>query len=721
MINSSDAYRNAVSADTRRTVVKVETDVVNPDVRYLDVTATTKADISVDKQLYNGHDEITRYATLERNFWALDGGADIFTDDYSRQQASDKIGFVGDTFSGADGSFQTPFVLNLSINHPGRLQAASVYFSEDAVNGYPKDFTVSIYVNDILVYSWNVTDNTGYSSESPELFEAFNPTKIVLTVTKWSLAGRRVRLLQMIPGVHLVWSGDEIASLNVEQNTDPSCVTLPYSTAKLSIDNSGKVFEPRNKEGFFRSIQARQIVEIYIGLLVGEEYEYRSIGKFYQHSGGWSSSDNGLSIEWDLVDIVGLLSDKEYALLKTPTTLEEWARSFVSQLGENFADRYLVDEEYADSPVVPPHRRVVRDKSTGELIRYAGLATGTWARADAKTGYLTFEPLWEQGVKMTLHNMNTYPTMSENDDIGTITITKPEIIDEDTGKVTEEEKTVFGGTNLAASHNISIESPFIIDDNDVQNIFRQVITQYGGNAYDVTWRGDPCAECGDVVTLELDERHGTSARLVEQSFDYSSGVLANCKAKLIQPQGYWTYANGKTFTENTVWEIPEDVYSLFLIVVGGGRAGDDGDDGNFAQDGLDGWDGEGGKVYAGEISVYPGQSFNIVIGSGSSKYAIDPEPSAFGSYSSNDGKYYQPSYTDIRSGSAFARWAAKNPLPNTGDGGKGGKGGEQGKMHTGKSKDDFGFVTEITVVDKKPGKGEKGSPGASGCVVVYWN
>ena len=678
MISSSDDYREAVSADTRRTVVRVETDVVNPDVKYGEVTATSKAGISVDKQLHNGNVEITKYATLERNFWVLDGTAEIFNDNYSRKQAADKIGFVGNTFSGEDGSFSSPFSVTLNINHPGILQAASVYFSHDVNNGYPKDFSASVYVGDLLVYSWSVTGNEEYQSESPELFEAYNPTRIVLTVSKWSLANRRVRLRQMLPGVHLIWSGDDIASLTVGQNTDPSCVTLPYSTAKLSIDNSGKVFEPRNKEGFFRSIQARQIVEIYIGLLVGDEYEYRSVGKFYQHSGGWSSSDNGLSIDWDLVDIIGLLSDKEYALPSDmPQTLSEWAASFVSQLGDTFIDRFSVDETYADSPVVPPLKKAVRGKSIGDLIRYAGLATGTWPRADVETGYLTFEPLWEQGVKMTLNNMNQYPVMSENDDIGTVTITKPEIIDDD-GTIIEEEKSVYGGTNLAASHNISIESPFILDDDDVNNIFRQVITQYGGNAYDVTWRGDPCAECGDVVTFELDEQHGTSARLVEQSFNYSSGVLANCKAKLIQPQGYWTFANGQVITKNTTWNVPDDVYMIFVIIVGGGRAGEDGGNGDFIQDGLDGYDGQGGMIFADGISVYPGQTFAVTIGAGSTSFYANPEPTTFGAYSSDNGKRYNPSYTDIRGGMCYGRYGVKNPLPNTGDGGKGGKGNFDG-------------------------------------------
>lgn len=721
MINSSEEYRAAVSADTRRTVVKVETDVVNPDIKFGEVTATNKAEISVDKQLYGSNADITKYATLERNYWLLDGTADIFKDDYSRQRMEDKIGFVGDTMSGEDGAFSPSFSVTLNIDHPGVLQAASIYFSEDATNGYPVDFSVSIYVGNLLVYSWAVTDNDKSESINPEIFEAYNPTRIVFTVSKWSLANRRVRLRQMLPGFHLIWSGDDIASLTVEHNTDPSCTSLPYGTARLSIDNSGKTFEPRNKEGFFRSIQARQIVEIYIGLLVGDKYEYKSIGKFYQHSGGWSSSDNGLSIDWDLVDIVGLLSEKEYILPTTlPQTLAEWAESFVSKLGDNFTDRYIVDENYADIAVVPPAKKAVKGQSIGDLVRYACLASGTWPRADMETGYLTFEPLWDQGVKMTLHNMNQYPVMSENDDVGTVTITKPEIIDDD-GTIIEEEQYEYGGTNLAASKNISVESPFILSDEDVNNIFRQVITQCGGNAYDVTWRGDPCSECGDVVTLELDEQHGTSARLVEQSFDYSSGVLANCKARLIQPQGYWTYANGTMFTEDTTWTVPENVYLIYAIIVGGGKAGENGGAGDYQQDGLDGYDGRGGKIYADGMNVFPGQTIAVTIGSGSTSFYQEPEPSTFGMFSSDDGEVYNPSYTDIRSGSAFGRRGVKNPLPNTGDGGKGGKGGKQGKMHMGKKKDDYGFVEEIEVVDVAPGKGEKGSPGASGCVVVYWN
>ena len=198
-------------------------------------------------------------------------------------------------------------------------------------------------------------------------------------------------------------------------------------------------------------------------------------------------------------------------------------------------------------------------------------------------------------------------------------------------------------------------------------------------------------------------------------------MLANCKAKLIQPQGYWIYTKGEKFTEDSVFTVPDNVRVIKIIVVGGGTGGNPGGDGDFEEDGREGRDGIGGKIVATEMNVVPGTSYAIRIGAGSESWRESPGASFFGDISSDGGKIYSPSYTDIISGSAYGRTGVRNPLPNTGDGGKGGKGGKKGEMHTGKKKDDYGFVEEITVVDVTPTKGTKGSPGASGCVVVYWN
>lgn len=721
MISVSDAYRAAVSADTRRTVVKVETDVTDPDLKYNDFSGVEESVISVHEQtLKNSHD-ISRYATLERNYWILDGSYDVFDDDYKQRENRDKIGFVSNNICPNSGVLPSPQVIEIALTYHGLLQAAEVMFSQDVNDGVPSDFTVDIWAGSVKVYSWSETDNKDATTQR-EGFEAYNPDRIVITIRKWSVPARRTRLRYVLPGLHLVWSGDDIASLSVQQNTDPSCATLPYGTAKLSIDNSGKKFEPRNKTGYFRSIQERQKVDIYIGLYANGNVEYKSIGSFYQKAGGWSTSDNGLSIDWELVDIIGILGDRKYVPLETiPKTLDGWASSLVAQLGENFAERYQVDAEYKDIPVTLKKWQAVKDSSVADMIRFLCLSTGTWPRADAETGYLTFEPLWDQGTRISLNDMANYPNMYENEDVSQVTITKPELIDKYTGKIDYEEENVFGGTNLASSKAINIETPFLVDEVDASRIFTWVISQFGGNAFDITWRGDPTAETGDVVTLELDESNAISARIIEQSFEYGTGVLANCKAKLIQPHGYWTYANGEKYTEDSVFTVPENVQVIKIIVVGGGRAGAPGSAGDFEEDGSDGADGIGGKILATEMNVVPGTNYSIRIGAGCENWFDTPGASCFGDISSDSGKNYTPAYTDILSGSAYGRKGVRSALPNTGDGGKGGKGGKKGKNHTGKKKDDYGFVEEITVVDRAPTPGTAGTHGASGCVVVYWN
>ncbi len=100
------------------------------------------------------------------------------------------------------------------------------------------------------------------------------------------------------------------------------------------MDNLDRRFEPRNKNGVFRSIEERQGIDISIGVDGGD---YQHVGIFYQYSGGWKTGDNGTTMQWSLVDIVGLLADRQYLPPDTlPTTLQGWAASLVSQLGTNF-------------------------------------------------------------------------------------------------------------------------------------------------------------------------------------------------------------------------------------------------------------------------------------------------------------------------------------------------------------------------------------------------
>ncbi|MFR0798477.1 MAG: hypothetical protein ACLSHJ_06850 [Oscillospiraceae bacterium] len=488
------------------------------------------------------------------------------------------------------------------------------------------------------------------------------PDTIRVTVTKWSLPSRRMRVVEILPGVYEEWTEDIVAAFDCKQQGDVSCLSLPYGTCTLKMDNLSRRFEPRSKSGLFQSIEERQGVETYIGVRLADgTVEYKRVGVFYQYSDGWKTGDNGLTMQWDLVDIIGLLADRAYlAPTVLPITLSGWIASLVSQLGTNFADRYTVDADYADLAVTASSRAAVSGKKCGDILRWACMATGTWPRADAETGKLAVEPLWNQGSKITLENLVNYPTMKANQSLASLIF-----------HLSDGTEYVVSGNSTSSEKTVTIENPFLHTQAQALTAARLILSCYGGNQLELTGRGDPSSEIGDVDTVWLNESSATTARRIYQTFQFADGVLQGCQSKLLQADGSYLYTERAVFTESGSWTAPAGKTRLRVILVGHGGNGTDGEDGNFARAGKNGVDGLGGLVWADTIQINEQQTFAITIG----------EDAVFGPYSSANGKRYPNGYSDIQSGDSFARTGVAVPKSGTGDGGKGGKGGSQGRAH----------------------------------------
>ena len=343
------------------------------------------------------------------------------------------------------------------------------------------------------------------------------------------------------------------------------------------------------------------------------------------------------------------------------------------------------------------------------------MATGTWPRADAKTGFLNVEPFWNVGNKYDLDNMPSYPTMRANDDLAVLTF-----------KLYDGAETVYNisGNATSSSNTITVSNPFIHTKEQAMTAARQILSQYGGIKLELTERGNPSSEIGDVDTVWLDESVATTGRRMEQSFSFTNGVLSNCKSVLLQADGSFLYQNRAVITESGRWTAPSGVTSLRVILVGKGSNGTDGTDGTWDEAGSDGVDGLGGKVWSGTIGINGGQTFSVSIG----------DDTVFGNYSSANGRVYEYGYTDIAYGDSFARTGVQSPIPGTGDGGAKGIGGVKGNKRTELCKEtikvenpETGEMEETTVttlrtvIDNYPGKGTKGVNGVIGCAVIYWD
>lgn len=700
MISSSAAYQKAIVADARRMLIRAIIDISDPDIVFGTVDSSGASQVSKPEQLHDKVFSLVPYSTLEHNRWVLNGGFHVFPDDAA--QVTDQVGFIGNEQLENGSAVQTVWV-EQQFSNVSILQACSIYFPTAEWDGHPVDFTVEVKQGGTAYYTKEFTDNTE-TVISLDGFTVYNPDAIRVTVTKWSIPGRYLRVVEIIPGIYEEWDGNVIAKFSLKHQADVSCVSLPYGTCTIRMDNLDKRFEPRNKSGVFKSIEERQGIDVSLACRLEDRTdEYKRVGIFYQYSGGWKTGDNGLTMQWDLVDIVGLLADREYMLPDAlPTTLDGWIASIVAQLGVNFETRYTVDENYSSLPLIVNAAADISGITCGELLRMACMATGTFPRADAETGNLAVEPVWDQGSKITLDNLVNYPTMYANDDVAAIIFTLYD---------GNDTKYSVSGNATASSATISVENPFIHDQAGALTAAKVILSAYGGNRYELTGRGDPASEVGDVDTVWLNKSVAATARRVQQDLSFSDGVLQNCVSTLLQADGSFLFENREVITAGTTWTAPSGVTQLRVILVGKGGNGKYGTDGTWDAAGVNGTDGLGGKVWVGTININPQQQFTVTIG----------DETVFGQYSSAGGEIYPYGFTDIASGSSYGRSGVSDPVPGSGDGGRGGAGGVKGNMHEESYTDKEGMTHYETVIDNYPGEGQPGVNGVTGCVVLYWD
>ena len=701
MIDCSPEYRAAIVGDSRKMYIQAIIDLISPDIVYGDASSQTSSKYSKPEQLHDKVMQAVRHATLERNRWLLDGSYRGYPDDPA--DLTSEVGYQSAALSGEAGSFSVPQFVRMNFSGVEVLQAISVYFPGAVSDGVPRDFVVSIRATDNEVYYTKTFEGNTAPSISLSGFTVYSPASIEVNVSAWSLPYRRMRVMEIIPGIYETWTQRMISEINVRQQVNFACTALPYGTATISIKNDDRRFEPRNKSGVFLSITDRQEIPIMVGPeLPDGSVEYKQVGVFYQYSGGWKTGENRLTITWELVDIVGLLAERDYVIPDTlPTTLSGWLANLVSQLGVNFSGRYRVNAAYADVPVSVRQASDLNGQKCGDVLRYACMAAGCFPFADANTGYLAAEPLWNSGNRVTLDNMPKYPVMRANNDLGYVQFT-----------LNDGHGTVFrvGGNSSASSETLSNSNPFIQTKKAALTAAKNILACYGGNQIEISGRGDPASECGDVDSIQLDESQATSARRMNQTISFSDGVMQNLPAVFLQADGSYLFNSRVYLTGEGTWTAPTGVTNLFVIIGGGGDGGEDGTAGTMEKDGKPGAAGRGGYVYAGTIGINDGQSFTYSCGDGGAANGGKGAATTFGTLTSASGRRYN-GYTDIRSGDVYARDGVKAPLPGSGDGGKGGKAGRRGRTTTGADGNEH---------TTRPTPGGPGVAGQSGFIVIWY-
>ena len=102
---------------------------------------------------------------------------------------------------------------------------------------------------------------------------------------------------------------DDIAGISVTQQANfTHSLSLWYLLHWRLTTTTDGLNQPI-KTVYFAASRNGKAIDVKIGaLLPTGVIEYKGVGRFYQYSGGWKTGNNGMTIQWDLVDIIGTYS-----------------------------------------------------------------------------------------------------------------------------------------------------------------------------------------------------------------------------------------------------------------------------------------------------------------------------------------------------------------------------------------------------------------------------
>lgn len=740
MIKHTNEFATAIVDDSRKMYAHAVFDLYDPDMVVESVTVNNNNKYSKYKQTVTrgGDETVQKIGTLERDRWLLDGSWEIAPDDpedtkgqygWWTQMLSDDDGNfnfgdgVGTTIVGSyviDVSGTFPYIEQI-ISNVEVLQGVTMQFSKYEWNGYPVDFVVEVYAGDQLGARKEYTGNT----ERKVIFEDFVvnfPTRLRLTIKRWSRSSRRVRVIRFLAGFYEEWDGDTIKNIDIHTESTFSGLSLPYSTCSIEVYNEDYRFDPYAPGSLFRSIEARQAVPTKFGVRLPDGFvDWVPTGTYFQQNEGWTLND--LTVKWDLVDVIGMLVNRRFVMPDTlPTTYGAWIEAIMASLGTNFRKYYIVDSD-VQSIALTAKKEDILGMFCGEILRNACMATNTWPHQDYATGKLRISKIARtEGNAFTLDNMPSYAIMSENTAVSDITFT----LDNDTSG--NAQYVTFPGTNTECDQSLSVTNPFIHTTADAQNAYASCMYEYGGKAFSVTSRGNPSSETGDIMSIATQFGTQISARLKKQQLRLDVGVMRSVTSELIQSPNDSVYTHKIVLTGAGEWTAEDGVTHVKITLIQGGTGGTGGGGGVMTGASESGYDtkggdaGAGGKVFITEIDVNPNQELPYSCGTGGiggeggsayndGKAGTEGGETTFSLYTSENGTRYDNGVMDVATGTVYAAPGSKTN-GQYGSGGKGGKFGENGLSKESKSGG--------TYVVKRPKPGERGEDGKPGCIIVEW-
>lgn len=192
------------------------------------------------------------YATLEENFFLLDGDKMLFPD----TPAVIDFGYWSWSMSGADCSFETPPALEISFLEQHTSAGLTLHFLPD----FPALVNIQWYtLGGVLIISKDFRpDALNYFCECP--VENFG--RLIITFLRTANPYRYIKLRAIDYGTFLTYADTDVVEAKITEEVDLISNTLSVNTANFTLHSPADDFNLMNPQGVFKLFQQGQQVHI---------------------------------------------------------------------------------------------------------------------------------------------------------------------------------------------------------------------------------------------------------------------------------------------------------------------------------------------------------------------------------------------------------------------------------------------------------------------------
>lgn len=540
MITVSENFKNAVYAPKRATVGRltfeiIDTDAFNDNVKSI----SSEASFSRKDQVTNKIREMsTKYATLEPNYWKLDGS---FALPPKPDEDGFEVGWWGNNLCDNSGKFSPNEILALSFTKAHSSIGLTIAF-DTRINEYAADFDISAYKLDgTLINTYSVTSNT----EALYIFNTpiSNYGKIVLTIKKWCKGNRRARVKNIDFGIIKQYEDRKLVKMNITEQVDILSDTLPSNELKFTVDNSDKAFNILNPEGLYAYLQEMQEVKAEIGVILdNENTEYIPMGKYYLND--WQSDEKAITATFTAKDILNILDNIPFTMFGSGNLYDVSVNVMnIAGIKDYYIDFKLKDISTNGFKEKLSCRKALQyiaiaSKACVFQDRYGTLNVKQFATLDVSTSYINFcgqfdlfcgaaYPSTDNGFDIkhiTFDNTYNVPQIKLDSLIKTVII-----VVHNEGNKTE---VSFDNSSVVSGVALKVDNPLINTNVHAEEVATWIINERNLRAiYSVNWRQNPCLEATDIILIEDGYGSKKQSRITKQEFEYQGYLKGKTESR----------------------------------------------------------------------------------------------------------------------------------------------------------------------------------------------